>query len=142
MPRHYPTKQQDLGAQVLPDFPGDLLPTSSKDTWNRVWQGGLGIYVESSYDAVVDLCRAEHAARKTWEAWERDGFDPVATGSNGQDVINPTLKAWKEMQTVLTTMRDRFGLTPRSAAELGLSTLAIQKQQNAASTGSLEEFQA
>lgn len=124
MTRHYPEKQKDLLEPYLPDFPEDRLPEECRDLWVRTWEYGAGVYLKSSYEAVVDYCRIQNQADIVYK--DLLEYGAVGMGSLGQEVIGPHFKAYKELQSLLTTARATLGLTPRDAAVLGLATVQLK----------------
>lgn len=133
MTRYYAPQPKEAGPAVTPPFPSSLLPERLENFWDEIWEYGKGVYTLSSKGAIIDYCRLVDLSDKAYEKIQINGF--ISEGSNGQEVISPEFKAYKEIQTMLTTARDRLGLSPRSAAEIGLSKL-----QQAQAISKLEAF--
>lgn len=128
MARYYAEKPKELGEVYFPDFPVDRLPAESRNTWNQVWSFGQGVYNRSDEDAIIDYCRLVDLSDRAFDKIQINGF--LTEGSKGQLVVSPEFKTYKEIQTMLTTARDRLGLSPRAGAEIGLTKAQLQTQKN------------
>ena len=101
-----------------PDAPAGLL-LALRGEWERLWASPLAsTFTTSDVPALVRLftlrdeaIRHQRAARRT----------PTVKGSQGQDVLNPVLRQRDALLAEIRQLEDRFGLSPRSRLQLGIT---------------------
>ena len=125
---NYPAKRKKPGVVVHPEMP-NTLPESCLTLWNDICDYGAGFYKESDTQAIERYVMTSHLNTMAYDAMMRTG-ELVEIGSQGQGVVSPQFRIYKETPTQLLALEDRLGLSPRSNAEIGLNKLAGAKAQN------------
>ncbi len=104
--------------------PGLLLDTRAR--WKEFWR--------SRYAALIDWHRDRQGLERLFELqdlktrWLRSvQKHPLVEGSQGQPVANPLATKLTSLAAELRQLEERFGLSPRSAAQLGLTVSGLRK---------------
>jgi P27 family predicted phage terminase small subunit len=112
---------------VVPLRPGGLLPEPAEgwrpettDRWVEFWGSKIAGSVEDSdHGALRRLFRLYDELDRLWEAVEETGR--VVEGSQGQPRPNPLFKQIETFQAEARQLEDRFGLSPKSRLQLGIT---------------------
>ena len=109
-----------VGMNLVPDPPAGLMQ-ETKDIWFALWDTDVAmswrpsdVLVVRRYVSLLDE-RARHDAQLHVEGH-------VVAGSRGQDTAHPLLSRLAQIDTQLTQLEDRLGLSPLSRSRLGLVT--------------------
>lgn len=109
-----------FGTNLVPDPPDGLL-SQTRDIWLALWDTDVAmswrpsdVIVVRRYVSLLDE-RARHDAQLNIEGH-------VVSGSRGQDSAHPLLSRVAQIDTQLTQLEDRLGLSPLSRSRLGLVT--------------------
>jgi P27 family predicted phage terminase small subunit len=90
------------------------------ERWGEFWQSKLAANVEDSdHVALRRLFRLYDELDRMWEAIEETGR--VVDGSQGQPRPNPLFKQIESFQAEARQLEDRFGLSPKSRLQLGIT---------------------
>lgn len=99
---------------------------SSRESWAAFWA--------SPYAVVVNIDRDLRALERLWtlydareRAWRSYCKKPLLIGSQGQEVMNPMWRDARALEVAIQNLEDRFGMTPKAAAALGITVGALQK---------------
>lgn len=101
-----------------PAPPAGLLAALSGE-WERLWSSPLATTFTTSdvpalerlFELRDEAVRHQRAARRT----------PTVEGSKGQVVLNPVLRQRDALLAEIRQLEDRFGLSPRSRLQLGIT---------------------
>ena len=133
MARHYPEKPKTTLPEFIPsEYPSDL-PEGYEDLWFQVWSFGAGVYQERDYFTIKKYVQNQARYDQAQRQIDEDGITQV--GSQDQVVPSAAFRVAKELATQLQAAEDRLGLSPRSAAEIGLN-----KVKGAKGKAELEKF--
>lgn len=128
LPKHPERRQgsrRDLGVvsatgDVVPAPPAGLLAVH-RDEWTRLWESPLaGSFAESDVPALERLFQLRDEALRHQRAGRKR---PTVIGSQGQEVLNPVLRQRDALLAEIRQLEDRFGLSPRSRLQLGITLL-------------------
>jgi P27 family predicted phage terminase small subunit len=90
------------------------------ERWGEFWSSKLAANVEvSDHGALRRLFRLYDEIDRMWEAVEETGR--VVEGSQGQPRPNPLFKQIETFQAEARNLEDRFGLSPKSRLQLGIT---------------------
>ena len=96
------------------------------ESWGLFWQSDIA--------RAVSWERDHRALERLFTLYELRGTCfresqnmPYAKGSQGQIIANPLLRTLSAVGSEITALEDRFGLTPRGAAQLGLTVGGLKK---------------
>jgi len=104
---------------VVPEAEGNWRP-ATVDRWEEFWGSKLAANVEESdHGALRRLFRLYDELERLWEAVEETGR--VVDGSQGQPRPNPLFKQIETFQAEARQLEDRFGLSPKSRLQLGIT---------------------
>lgn len=104
---------------VVPEGEGNWRPATA-DRWAEFWGSKLAANVEESdHGALRRLFRLYDELERLWEAVEETGR--VVDGSQGQPRPNPLFKQIETFQAEARQLEDRFGLSPKSRLQLGIT---------------------
>lgn len=110
--------------------PPDLLPAVLTE-WEAFW--------ESPYAAVVNWDRDHRALWRLFKLYslraeleaaaedENGVLEVLVKGSQNQEILNPALRHIATLDDKILSLEQQFGLTPRSAAGLGLTLGGLRK---------------
>ena len=112
---------------VVPLRSGSVMPAAGEnwrpatvDRWEEFWGSKLaGNVEESDHGALRRLFRLYDELERLWEAVEETGR--VVDGSQGQMRPNPLFKQIETFQAEARQLEDRFGLSPKSRLQLGIT---------------------
>lgn len=112
---------------VVPLRSGSVMPepeggwrSATADRWAEFWGSKLAANVEDSdHGALRRLFRLYDELERLWEAVEETGR--VVDGSQGQPRPNPLFKQIETFQAEARQLEDRFGLSPKSRLQLGIT---------------------
>jgi hypothetical protein len=104
---------------------GPKLYAETVELWASFWASDVaGAVTPADRPALVRLFRAyderERYARKVRK-------DPLSTGSQGQPILHPFTKELARLDSLIGSLEDRFGLTPRARLGLGLQATGLRK---------------
>jgi P27 family predicted phage terminase small subunit len=92
----------------------------TRERWVEFWGSKLAANVEvSDHGALRRLFRLYDEIDRMWEAIEETGR--VVEGSQGQPRPNPLFKQVETFQAEARNLEDRFGLSPKSRLQLGIT---------------------
>lgn len=120
--KHAPLVLVDVPEHHPP--PPDLVPAVLKE-WNDFW--------DSEYSRVVNWDRDHRALWRLFELYslriklQEASTDVFLEGSQGQTILNPAIRHLTTLGTEISGLEQQFGLTPRSAAGLGLTLGGLRK---------------
>lgn len=111
---------EPAAAEGVVPAPPPHLPMDLADEWTHLWMSPLAEAI-----AVTDLpslrrlfqLRAAHAELLERAARE----DYLADGSKDQQVVHPALKAAMSIESAITALEDRFGLTVKARQSIGIA---------------------
>lgn len=96
-----------------------------RDEWERLWSSPLASsFAESDVPALERLFVLRDEALRHQKAGRKR---PTVTGSQGQEVLNPVLRQRDALLAEIRQLEDRFGLSPRSRLQLGITLLDQQR---------------
>jgi len=104
--------------------PADLLPAILRE-WHAFW--------ETEFARVINWDRDHRALWRLFELYslrqrlQTASSDVFLEGSQGQTILNPALRHLSTVGTEISSLEQQFGLTPKSAASLGLSLGGLRK---------------
>jgi len=103
----------------VPAPPRGLL-SATRQAWEGFWVSEVAAAVDASSDlpAVLRLFTLLDERERALRVYRRAR---IVSGSQGQPVLNPMFKALATFDAELRQLEDRFGLTPRGRAALGLT---------------------
>lgn len=106
------------GAFQPPTPPAGLLETL-RGEWERLWASPLATtFTTSDVPALERLFELRDEAVRHQRAAKRT---PTVEGSKGQVVLNPVLRQRDALLAEIRQLEDRFGLSPRSRLQLGIT---------------------
>lgn len=106
-------------AVTIPDPPLKMLAGTKAD-WAEFWAGELATLVKpADMPALRRLFILHDERRRYMNAAQKDGR--IQLGSTGQLVIHPLLKHISTIDSQITVLEDRFGLTPMARLKLGVN---------------------
>lgn len=106
--------------QLTPGSPSGLLAVH-RDEWDRLWSSPLASsFAESDVPALERLFQLRDEALRHQRAGRKR---PTVFGSQGQEVLNPVLRQRDALLGEIRQLEDRFGLSPRSRLQLGITLL-------------------
>jgi P27 family predicted phage terminase small subunit len=107
------------GVSVVPASDVGWRP-GTVERWVEFWSSKLAANVEvSDHGALRRLFRLYDELDRLWEAIEETGR--VVEGSQGQPRPNPLFKQVESFQSEARNLEDRFGLSPKSRLQLGIT---------------------
>ena len=115
---------QDRGIIPLPP-PGLLLKT--RERWLKFWRSEMARIVDEDRDrpALERLFTLYDERERAYQAYRKHR---LLKGSTKQWVVNPLWRhATGTLDPEIRQLEDRFGLTPRSRAQLGLAIGGLKK---------------
>lgn len=103
----------------VPEAPPGLLAATRK-AWDEFWSSEVAAAVDASSDmgAVRRLFSLVDERERAIRAYRRAR---LVAGSKGQPVLSPMFGAIRVLDVAILALEDRFGLTPRARAALGIS---------------------
>jgi len=103
----------------LPDPPRGLLMVT-RQRWQAFWGSEVAAAVDAGSDspAVERLFSLLDERERSLRTYRRAR---LVAGSQGQPVLSPAFKAMSVLDSEIRQLEDRFGLTPRARAALGIS---------------------
>jgi len=103
----------------VPGPPRSLLAVTRK-SWEAFWTSEVAAAVDASSDmpAIVRLFTLLDERERALRIYRRAR---LVSGSQGQPVLSPAFKAIAVLDSEIRQLEDRFGLTPRARAALGIS---------------------
>ena len=112
---------------VVPLRGGSVAPAAPEgwrgetvERWGEFWRSKLAANVEESdHGALLRLFRLYDELDRLWAAVEETGR--VVEGSQGQPRPNPLFKQIETFQAEARQLEDRFGLSPKSRLQLGVT---------------------
>ena len=132
-----PAKAQP--AVIAKPEPPKGLRKRSKELWNEIWESPVSI----AWDTTMDLAAVERYVTyfDEWLVAQRDlrGGGFRTTGSQGQDVLDPSVQYVRQLESQMNKLETQLGLTPMARARLGLTleeTKLTAAQANRAMTPS------
>lgn len=111
---------------VIPLAPGGLL-ASTRQRWTTFWRSEMARIVDDERDrpALERLFTLYDERERAYQAYRRNR---LVKGSTKQLVVNPLWRhATATLDPEIRQIEDRFGLTPRSRAQLGLAIGGLKK---------------
>ncbi len=106
--------------------PPDVLKTSGRAQWERVWTQARQWLCELDYGAVQRLCETIDLRDAMMRTVATDGM--TSFGSTGQLVAHPLLRHIAEVNTELRRLEGELGLTPSARATIGLGKVRAQSK--------------
>lgn len=111
--------------QSLPDasFKAPEPPTSLDDyggeVWADVWESAGSAYsTKTDHHVIERYCVLRQRQRDLQRQIDGEGF--TSTGSQGQVILNPLVRALQDCESKLLPLEDRLGLSPEARIRLGL----------------------
>lgn len=105
---------------VVPAPPTGLLAVH-RGEWVRLWESPLASsFADSDLPALERLFQLRDEALRHQRAGKSR---PLVPGSQGQEVLNPVLRQRDALLAEIRQLEDRFGLSPRSRLQLGITLL-------------------
>lgn len=102
-----------------PPQPPPGLSSPLRGEWERLWSAPLAAtFTTSDLPALERLFTLRDEAQRHQRAAKRT---PTIEGSKGQDVLNPRLRQRDALLAEIRQLEDRFGLSPRSRLQLGIT---------------------
>lgn len=98
------------------------LSKPAKDAWNAFWEDRPAALVTPA--AKVVLLRWIDALDRYLRTVAEADQQPLVTGSQGQDVINPLYKIAEQAMTVVKDCERQLGIGGMNAANLGLAAIS------------------
>jgi P27 family predicted phage terminase small subunit len=94
--------------------------------WAAFWRSPIAEVVIPAMDlpAVYRLFTLYDERERAYRAWRKQR---LVRGSKGQLVLNPLAAQMNKMDTAIRQLEDRFGLTPKSRAQLGVTFTVAQE---------------
>ena len=124
-----PAPENVLSPAPIPDPPDHLGPIGRR-YWRDVWEAGAKVYRPETDAAVIDrYCSLQERRIKFLRVLESDGYTTV--GSQGQTVAHPAAKLLSDVETKLTPLEDRLGLSPEARIRLGLAVTETKSRLDA-----------
>ena len=103
----------------MPEPPPKMLVATKAD-WAEFWAGELATLVKpADMPALRRLFILHDERRRYMNAAQKDGR--IQLGSTGQLAIHPLLKHISTIDSQITALEDRFGLTPMARLKLGVN---------------------
>ena len=103
----------------MPEPPPKMLAATKAD-WVEFWSSELSTLVKpADLPALRRLFSLQDERRRYMNAAEKDGR--IQLGSTGQLVMHPLLKHMSTIDSQITALEDRFGLTPLARLKLGVN---------------------
>ncbi len=121
MTRHTPSAPTKGLARYIPNHYPDTLPESYRDLWLDIWDYGAGLYTVRDSLTIEKYIKLKARYDEAQELIDLHGL--IEEGSQGQRVPSAAFRVSKELATQLQAIEDRLGLSPRSAAEIGLNKI-------------------
>ncbi|MDQ3380557.1 MAG: hypothetical protein M3546_09575 [Actinomycetota bacterium] len=96
------------------------LLAATRQAWEGFWASEVATAVDASSDmpAIVRLFTLLDERERALRIYRRAR---LVSGSQGQPVLSPAFKAIAVLDSEIRQLEDRFGLTPRARAALGLT---------------------
>ena len=96
------------------------LLAATRQAWEGFWGSEVAAAVDASSDmpAIVRLFTLLDERERALRIYRRAR---LVSGSQGQPVLSPAFKAIAVLDSEIRQLEDRFGLTPRARAALGLT---------------------
>jgi hypothetical protein len=114
--------------QACPAAPhpqGGRLYVETVRLWEEFWGSDVAGAVSSAdMPALARLFRAIDQ-RERYERVVRKS--PLSTGSQGQPILHPFTKEIARLDSLITGLEDRFGITPKARLGLGLQATGLRK---------------
>jgi hypothetical protein len=109
-----------------PEPPHGLLRSTLLE-WERFWQSSVADAVDREADlaAVARLFTLRDEFERAHRVYRRRPFVP---GSAGQPALSPAARLMTWLAPAMLALEDRFGLSPRMRAQLGLNMIDVQRQ--------------
>lgn len=108
-----------LPASVKCPEPSDSWLPEVVSAWQAFWSSDVAAAVDDALLPAVrrlfDLRSRQAAAFSLYDA------QPYVDGSTGQPRINPAFDAAMKLETAITALEDRYGLTSKAKVNLGLA---------------------
>lgn len=134
-PRKRPDQRQDnrrsRGVAVVPVVPSDEVaeigaPSPQKhwlkktrDGWTDFWASEVApALTRSDWPAVERVFEMRDLHERALRAYRKD---PIVAGSMSQPVTNPAFAEAMKLETAITSLEDRYGLSPKARANLGIA---------------------
>jgi P27 family predicted phage terminase small subunit len=106
-------------AVAIPKPPRCLLK-KTLEAWERYWGSSLAQTIEPTTDVIaLERLFCLHDERE--RAYRGYKKERLVLGSQDQRVLNPLGKMMTVLDTEIRQLEDRFGLTPRSRLQLGIT---------------------
>jgi P27 family predicted phage terminase small subunit len=115
------------GAQDVTPLPPEGLLPKIRDRWRTFWRSEMARIVDEDRDrpAIERLFTLYDERERAYQAFRRAR---LVKGSTKQPVVNPLWRhATATLDPEIRQLEDRFGLTPRSRAQLGLAIGGLKK---------------
>ena len=108
----------------IPDAPATLGDYGAV-VWDQVWKAGGSAYNSASDSFVITrYCDLQERRRDLTRLVNAEGF--LSTGSQGQSIMHPAVRALDSTEKELRALEDRLGLNPESRARLGLAAVQAE----------------
>ncbi|WP_433520127.1 hypothetical protein ACQP2T_63345 (plasmid) [Nonomuraea sp. CA-143628] len=113
------------GSKVEKFAPPRGLSKPAKDAWGAFWDDRPALLVTPA--AKVVLLRWIDALDRYLRTIAEADTQPLVTGSQGQEVINPLYKVAEQAMTVVRDCEKQLGIGGLNAASLGLAAISEQR---------------
>lgn len=116
---------------TAPPLPETVPPLDaiSARLWDALWRMGVGVYSEPHIPTVARYVELQQRRRRFLAIIESEGW--TVAGSQGQPVVNPVARQLNDVESKLTGLEDRLGLSPEAGLRLGLATVEVKSKLDA-----------
>lgn len=111
----------------VPPPPPDHLDAFGVEVWSEVWEIGESVYNVRSDSFIIERYASLQERRREMMA-QIDSQGYLVVGSQGQDVLNPLLRAVQDIEAKLVALEDRLGLSPEARVRLGIAAAEHQSR--------------
>ena len=121
---------ENVAPVVIPPAPAGIFDEPSIRLWEEVWRAGHGVYKANTDRYIIERYVTLQQRRRELQAIiDAEGWTSI--GSQGQTVMHPAARLLGDIESKLTPLEDRLGLSPESRIRLGIAATEQQSKLDA-----------